>query len=106
MDDALRPGVWQHPAGPRIEVTRQVDGWHVAAYSHRAGGRPGADAVFVDSSQAAERIRNLEAQGYAHQPGQTPNGPTDPPSQWTPGNVLGALLLFVVILAVGMWLLG
>ncbi|MFI9526348.1 hypothetical protein [Micromonospora rosaria] len=100
-------GVWTHPTGPRFEVTQQPDGWHIAVYPRRGARQPGATFVFDTDDQAAEKVGGLEAQGYVHQPDQTTT-PADSgvDSQWTPGNMVGAVLLFLAILGLGMWILG
>lgn len=100
-------GVWYGPAGIRIEFLHHGDGWRSYTYPSRRRRFPSARHEYDTQAQVRDAISRLESVGYFRQPDLVA---TEPPTvgqeaarQWkSPGHVLGAFLLLVLILAVGM----
>ncbi|MFI2663735.1 hypothetical protein [Micromonospora carbonacea] len=106
MTSSPQTGVWTHPTGPRFEVTHQADGWHIAVYQRPDDQRPGARYVFDTADAAAEQVGVLTGKGYVHQPGLAATPPAGRDTLWTPGHLVGAVLLALAVVGFGMWILG
>lgn len=65
-------GVWLHPTGPRVEITRTSVGWQVAAFPTRQAPSAGARTTYTTVSDLQQTIGGLEEQGYVLAPGRPP----------------------------------
>jgi hypothetical protein len=107
-------GVWVSPAGPRVEVDNTDGVWRAWTYSSRRGGVFAQCWEYDAPEKVLNAIRGLEAEGYRFQPDLPPDGARTVTAsiaesarrQWTsPPQLIGAALLFAVILIVGVWLM-
>ncbi|QSB14190.1 DUF2970 domain-containing protein [Natronosporangium hydrolyticum] len=105
-DDDEPTGVWVSAAGPRFEVIRHEAGYRMYVYMFRRGGAPSAERDFATIGQIAKAITNLEQQGYQFDPGREPDSDRtvkeNVARQWrSPKHLIGAGILFLVILVCG-----
>lgn len=103
-------GVWTSAVGTRVEIDYQDGVWRAWAYMSRRGGQPSRTFEFDTVDKVRDAIRGLESQGNVHQPGWLPDGPRTwgegVKAQWSsPAHLIGAALLFALILIVGVALI-
>lgn len=104
-------GVWITPQGSRVEIRREGALWRAYPYPTLHGGVPGPVYEYDTAEQVRALVADLEAGGHRRDPQRAPAAPpttaaelarAGAAAQWSsPAHVIGALLLLVLLVAIG-----
>lgn len=101
-------GTWIGPANTRIDIAPNPHGgWTSTVYYDTHALTGGQQIHHPHATDVEAAVTRIEAQGYQRRHRHTTtSGPTTrpgiplPSNRWTPGNIIGALILFAVLTTV------